>query len=120
MLPATGLAQATPESDRPSPSRILRRYIADVWNDRNPDAIADFFQPDAFDLMDARRQHVILIDGLAEGPRPVHISAITENDLGVAMAFGTIDWASSGEAMAFVVVAVDDSGLITAYQWLWD
>lgn len=98
------------------PASILRAYIRDVWNDRNPNAIADYFA-ESLDLLDAKRQHIITIDGLAEGDDPVRLEYVT-SDSSVAMGYGTAEFVDYGTLDAFFLIRIDADDMVRQYRWM--
>ncbi len=116
LMPMTAMAQdATPELEH-HPGSLLRRYLNDVWIERNPDAIADYFDGDALNLLDVQRGHRIALDGLREY-RPLSIRLVTANAT-TAIAYCTLHLVDDAKYDMFMMIEVGSSGLIDGYRWM--
>ena len=116
LIPTAAMAQdATPETEH-RPGSLLRQYLHAVWIDQNPDAIADYFDPDAMNLLDVQRDHRIAIDGMDED-QPLYIHSVT-SDATTAMAYCTIHLVDDGPYDMFMIIHVASSGLIDTYRWM--
>ncbi|MDQ3541111.1 MAG: hypothetical protein M3440_10515 [Chloroflexota bacterium] len=116
LIPMSAVSQdATPEAEH-RPGSLLRQYLHAVWGYRNPDAIADYFDPDAMNLLDVQRAHRIAVDGLREH-QPLYINFVNANAT-TAMAYCTLQLVDDGEYDMFMLILVGSSGLINGYRWM--
>jgi len=118
LIPSAAMAQESTPMTEHRPGSLIRQYLHAVWGRRNPDAIADYFDPDALNLLDVQRDHRIAIDGLAEH-QPLYINIVNSNAT-TAMAYCTLHLADDGESDMFMLIFVGTSGLITGYRWMVD
>jgi len=114
LIPTAAMAQkATPEVEH-RPGSLIRQYLHAVWGNRNPDAIADYFDPDAMNLLDVQRDHRIAVDGLREH-QPLYIHVVNA-DATTAIAYCTLQLVDDGEYDMFMLIFVGSSGLINGYR----
>lgn len=114
LIPSAAMAQEATSETEPRPGLLIRQYLHAVWGRRNPDAIADYFDPDAMNLLDVQRAHRIAVDGLREH-QPLYIHVVTA-DAYAAMAYCTLQLVDDGEYDMFMLIFVGSSGLITGYR----
>lgn len=113
-IATTGTVAAQEATPTVSPGDMMRRYLNDVWIHRNADAVADYFDADAFDLLDVQRDHRIAIDGIAE-ERPLDIRVITTSPQ-TAIAYCEVRLAEGDPYDMFMLIRLGDSGLIATYR----
>lgn len=120
MSPSVVAGQATPgASSGVDAAEVLRAYVSRVFNDQDLLAVPELFSSEGTNVYEEYRQHADLVETLDSGYRqPFRLIEVAATGA-IAMGFGWLYLEGAGKQDAFILIAVDQNGLILRRRLVW-